>query len=88
MNENTGPTAKQQLKEVIDKRTRTTFIFCLDAFERYFGQLWGEFKNEEEALTPDEEKYYEEYLKMRKEILDMGNLQRRLANSEAEKIIG
>lgn len=52
---------------------RTSFIFALEVFEEEFGDLWGEYKPENQDLTTTETEFEEKYLRARNRILDNGN---------------
>ena len=76
---------KEEVKKIADKRILTAFIYCLDQIEKDFGYLWGEEKEDNE-LTEEEKKMYEVFLTWRTKILDYGNIQRRLAKKEINKL--
>mgnify|MGYP003387198092 CR=1 FL=1 len=66
---------KNKLKQDIKKKITTTMIGALSSFENRMGRLWGFHKTEEEALTPQEERFLALWLEIREEILDRGNAQ-------------
>lgn len=72
------------IKDEADKRIRTAFIYAIAEIEKEFGYLWGEEK-EEGTTSPEEDKFYEKFMNLRKRILDKGNLQIRLFNKILEK---
>lgn len=54
---------------------KTSFIYCLDQFEKRFGKLWGEDLPDGAELTQDQEYWDDQYEVVRKNILDNGNEQ-------------
>ncbi len=79
---------ESEINKIIEKRIRTAFIYPIDQLEQIFGELWGEMKSENDPMTKDEEKYEEMFIKWRKAILDVGNLQIRIAKNEIRKVLG
>ncbi len=76
--------SKDRLKDIVEKKFKTCFIFSLAEFENAFGEkLWGHDLPENE-LTKDQLKNKEKWLKLRKEILNKGNTQRRAVISEID----
>jgi hypothetical protein len=78
---------EKELSEIASKRIRTSFIYAVAELEEMFGDLWGEMKDENEELTPEEEKWYNKFMEWRKNILDNGNNQIRLVKSEIKRIV-
>lgn len=70
------------LKYILTKRFQTTMIGALFEFEKNFGHLWGQFKNENENLTEAEEKYLDLWEYTRNLILNNGNNQLRKCLSD------
>lgn len=75
-----------ELDKVIERRIRTAFIFPIDQIEQRFGELWGEFKEDHEELTEKEKEFEKIFLEWRKSVLDIGNLQIRIAKNELRKV--
>jgi len=72
--------SKDKLFKVAVQKIRTTMIGSLSTLEESFGFLWG-FNNNEEK-TEDQKRIEEIYEQARAEILDRGNTQIRLLESE------
>lgn len=66
---------KQSLENCIRKHMLTCFIYSLAEFEKEFGELWGEAKDDETSLTETESLMDQKYERVRKRILDNGNKQ-------------
>ncbi len=66
---------KNRLKQDIKKKITTTMIGALSSFEKRFGKLWGMDVENEEDLTPQQQKFLSIWLEVREEILDRGNAQ-------------
>lgn len=79
---------ESEINKIIEKRIRTAFIYPIDQLEQIFGELWGEMKSDNDEITSDEEKYEEMFIKWRKAILDVGNLQIRIAKQEIRRVLG
>lgn len=71
--------SKKQLMRNIERKFKTTMIGALARFEKKFGFLWGQGKDE---LTEQELKYKQLWDEARTEILDNGNNQLRIAQEE------
>lgn len=71
------------LKNLIKRRLTTTFIGGLDSIEQRLGYLWGQHKPFDE-LNDREKVFYQLWKQLRKEILDKGNLQTKLALREVD----
>lgn len=69
------------LARQIDKRMNTCFIGCLDSIEKKLGSLWGQGKHFSE-LTDREKQFSKIWKSLRNEILDKGNIQKRLLIDE------
>ena len=74
-------------KNILTKRFQTTMIGSLFAFEKTFGYLWGQDKNENE-LTQQEIDFWDKWDLVRNEILNNGNSQLRKAISDLDKSTG
>ncbi len=72
---------RRRLDKIISKKIETTFIGALDSFERYFGFLWGNEKEEDE-LSKEELKFDELWQNCRTDILNKGNHNKRSAQDE------
>lgn len=77
----------ETINKIISMRIRSSFIYPIAQLEEIFGDLWGEFKDEKEDLTPQEEQMLERFLKWRKSVLDYGNREIRLAENEVYKYL-
>lgn len=77
----------EEINKYAGTRIRTSFIGALDQFEKTFGYLWGEGKDEN-SLTEQEQEFYEMFLQMRSRILRLGNDQIRVFRYESERILG
>jgi hypothetical protein len=71
-------------KNIITKRIQTTMIGAIFEFEQNFGYLWGQDKDDD-AITPQEEKFRDRWENTRNEILNKGNNQLRKCLSDLEK---
>lgn len=77
--------SKKALKNKVDKKFTTCFIFALSEFENVFGkELWGHNMPENE-LTPSQIANKKRWENLRKNILDNGNKQKRTLISELER---
>jgi hypothetical protein len=74
---------RRALKDFTRKKITTTMIGALDSFEKRFGRLWGQDKNEED-ITEQEDRFYQIWSEVREEILDRGNAQIGAANKELD----
>lgn len=68
-------------KTILTKRFQTTMIGALFEFEKSFGYLWGQTK-EEEDLTDNELDFLDKWDNVRNQILNNGNNQLRKAISD------
>jgi hypothetical protein len=68
-------------KLILTKRFQTTMIGALFEFEKAFGYLWGQDKNEQE-LTDKELDFLDRWDMVRNQILNNGNNQLRKAISD------
>jgi hypothetical protein len=73
--------SRKRLDKIMTTKIRTSFIGAIDAFERNFGFLWGQEKEESER-TETEKQMFELYQKARTEALNTGNTQLRNARTE------
>lgn len=69
-------------EKILKKRFQTTMIGAIYEFEKAFGYLWGQDKDENEELTDKEEKFLDIWEDTRNKILNNGNNQLRKALSE------
>jgi hypothetical protein len=74
-------------KSILTKRFQTTMIGSLFEFEKIFGYLWGQDKDEQD-LTDDELDFLDKWDFVRNQILNNGNNQLRKAISDIEKTTG
>lgn len=74
--------SKGILVRSMETKIKTAFIGALSSFENHFGYLWG---HGEIRLTQEQEQWKEEWQLVRKEILDKGNDQIKLARSDLNK---
>ncbi len=76
--------SKDRLKEIAKKKFETCFIFCIAEFENAFGrELWGHGLQDNE-LTDTQLKNKDSWMKLRKDILNKGNTQRRALVAEID----
>jgi hypothetical protein len=71
-------------KLILTKRFQTTMIGSLFEFEKTFGYLWGQNKNEED-LTDSELDFLDRWDFVRNQILNNGNNQLRKCISDLDK---
>jgi hypothetical protein len=71
-------------KLILTKRFQTTMIGALFEFEKAFGYLWGQDKNEED-LTDNELDFLDRWDNVRNQILNNGNNQLRKAIVDLSK---
>lgn len=74
-------------KAILTKRFQTTMIGALFEFEKAFGYLWGQEKNEED-LTEKELDFLDRWDAVRNQILNNGNNQLRKAIADLSKNYG
>jgi hypothetical protein len=74
-------------KSILTKRFQTTMIGSLFEFEKAFGYLWGQDKDERD-LTEEELDFLDKWDFVRNQILNNGNNQLRKAISDIEKTTG
>jgi hypothetical protein len=67
----------QNQKALLTKRFQTTMIGALFEFEKTFGYLWGQHKNENEPLTQSEIDFGDLWENVRNNVLNNGNNQLR-----------
>jgi hypothetical protein len=79
---------KDETKEILTKRFQTTMIGSLFEFEKVFGYLWGQFKNDNEPLSAQEEYFLDKWDQVRNQILNNGNNQLRKALADLDKLNG
>lgn len=78
---------RKELSVKISKRVKSSFIYPIAQLEEIFGDLWGEFKDEKEPLTPEEQKMFDLFCRWRKSVLDYGNREIRLAENDIYKTL-
>lgn len=69
---------KDKLEKSIEILIRSAFIRALAEIEDEFGDVWGEFEEDDNKLTKEQAENAERYEVVRKKILDYGNHQIRL----------
>lgn len=74
--------AHASLSRSMVTRIQTAFIGALASFEATFGHLWG---HGEMKLTEKQDAWRKEWQRVRKEILDKGNDQIKLAKADLNK---
>lgn len=74
--------------EIAKKRIKSSFIFPIAKLEEIFGEMWGEFKEEDKDLTPEEQRMFEKFMEWRQAVLDYGNNQIRISENEIYKYLG
>lgn len=72
---------------ILTKRFQTTMIGALFEFEKTFGYLWGQNKDEQD-LTDRELDFLEMWDRTRNQILNNGNNQLRKAIADLNKVNG
>ena len=72
--------SKDRLTKNCKKKIQTTMIGALSSIEDHLGFLWGH--KSDEALSEEQEKMRQLYEELRSEILDKGNTQMRIIDSE------
>ena len=78
---------ENEQKLILTKRFQTTMIGSLFEFEKIFGYLWGQDKEEEE-LTDQELEFLDRWDFVRNQILNNGNHQLRKAIADLDKSYG
>ena len=74
----------QQQKDLLTKRFQTTMIGALHEFEKAFGYLWGQHKDEQN-LTDNELDFLDRWDSVRNQILNNGNNQLRKAIADLDR---
>ena len=64
---------KDKVQNEITSKMKTMMIGALSSIEEHFGELWALGKNR--PLTDTEQRFYDAFMLLRKEILDRGNTQ-------------
>lgn len=72
--------SKDRLEKIVRKKIQTTMIGALDSIEKKLGYLWKH--DSEGKLTKEEQELKDVYEELRNEILDKGNNQIRIFQSE------
>ncbi len=75
----------QQLKDLTDQSFTTCFINSLYRFEESFGFIWGHGHDNTE-LTLKEKENKEKWELIRKNILDIGNKQKRILKKAIDEL--
>lgn len=78
--------SKRKLKNIIEKKFKTTFIGALSCFEEEFDFLWGHGKQEED-LTQEEKSMKDRWERARTKILNNGNNQARAVLNELQQYL-
>ena len=73
--------SRDKLFKASKKKIQTTMIGALSTIEEQFGFLWG-FDISESERTPEQKKIHDIYEDIRAKILDRGNTQIRLLETE------
>ena len=73
------------LGEAVEKRFKTVFVGALSKVEESFGLLWGGDDIDEENMTPEQLKWYEIFLKLRDDIFDQGNDQKKKCINDLDR---
>ena len=73
--------SRDKLFKASKKKIQTTMIGALSTIEEQFGFLWG-FDISEEQRTPEQKKIHEIYEEAHAQILDRGNTQIRILETE------
>ncbi len=74
-------------KQILTKRFQTTMIGALFEFEKAFGHLWGQDKDED-SLTEQELDFLDRWDFARNQVLNNGNNQLRKALADLDKCSG
>lgn len=74
---------RERLKKVLGKKFDTTMIFPLSQFEAAFGEIWGD-KMPEESLTDSQKAMRVKWNRVRDNILNNGNHQKRNMHAELD----
>lgn len=77
-----------RLRFYVEKRIQTTMIGALARIEESLGFLWGQDKDPNEPLTPEEEKFGDIWDYLRNDILNYGNKQIRQLKDDFHKYGG
>ena len=76
--------SNEDISKLIKKKLQTTMIGALARVEENFGHLLGHFKDPNEPLTPEEEKFADTWDYTRNQILNQGNSQIRNIDKDLE----
>jgi hypothetical protein len=68
--------SRSRLGKILQKKIETTMIGALSSIESHFSHLW------EGEMTPEKQALFDTYQKIRSEILDKGNAQKRNVDAE------
>ncbi len=79
---------KEQLCRILRTSCLSSFIHAIQLLEDEFGDLWGEGKDPDAPLTPQEQKMFNKFSNWRKQVLDFGNLQIREGQSRLIVVLG
>lgn len=70
--------SKKVLESIISSHFKTVFVGAVHKIELEFGSLWGELEEiDEENMTDDQKFWYNKFLKLRDDIFDQGNRERK-----------
>jgi hypothetical protein len=75
--------SKRRLKNITDRKFKTCFIYPLAEFEAVFGSIWGHGLSEEE-LNTEQKMNKAKWDRVRMNILNKGNAQRRALQTEID----
>jgi len=78
----------ERLKFYVARRIETTMIGALARIEHHLGFLWGQDKDKDEDLSPEEEKFADIWDFARNDILNHGNNQIRNLDDDFNKYAG
>ncbi len=76
-------TNRQSLIDSVNRRFTTSIIGALDAIQKDIGFLWGD-QSSYNMLSPDQKRWRELWIDLRKTILDKGHAQARAAIADIE----
>ena len=78
----------KEVARLMKKKVQTTMIGAIARFEENFGHLWGHFKDPNDPLTEQEEKFADMWDYKRNQILNQGNSQIRNLDKDLENVVG
>lgn len=77
-----------RINKILYTSCLSAFINAISSLEEEFGFLWGEDKDPDQPLTPEEEAMFQRFIKWRKRVLDFGHLQIREGQSRVIILTG